>query len=417
MDEDMHMISRCTLLLGLLAVVQVGVDALHSVLVSCFPVARSVSRSTSSSTSTSTSTRLQKSVLFATRKKKKSSRKDRRQKWAEEEEEAEPLIDESTPLTAPASTSARTARRQKWIDRAEASEEAAQVALLTQEYRQQRELQASPKPQQLIRVSQDPLIFTIDDFIDPAACERVQANGAGCFDLMFPERISDLLFQGQESEMDGLLFNAADSRQHLQKGTYPDGLHMDTNGQCLFRHVTCLLYLNTIPAQNGGATVFPLARALPNDPVLAASQRLLDEKISHTRSRAVTTAGLTREALLLESRTGSNFPQDIKTETAIRIQPKAGRLLIFFSRKPNGQEDPRAWHSGEQILPDAKGNAVQEKRILTLFKQVDYNAHPPTLAQTTFEQFLAPQIQQQQQWLQWKAQDQSPVSYSKHQTE
>merc|ERR1712238_222569 len=64
---------------------------------------------------------------------------------------------------------------------------------------------------------------------------------------------------------------------------YPDGLHMDTNNQCLNRHVTCILYLNDVPEECGGATVFPLARTLPDDPVVAASQRLLKQQMSHTR--------------------------------------------------------------------------------------------------------------------------------------
>ncbi|CAB9510246.1 expressed unknown protein [Seminavis robusta] len=333
-----------------------------------------------------------------------TARKARRQKWMEDNDEEEMAV--HVPTTTTRTATARKANRQKWSDR-EAENR------YTREYHQQLELSKNPKPQQLIQLSQDPLLFVIDDFIDPAACQRVQSNGEGCFSLMFPELIADLLFQGQENELDGLLFNAANSQQHTTKPVYPDGLHMDTNGQCLFRHVTCILYLNTIPEECGGATVFPLARALPNDPALLASQRLLDENISHTNSRAVQEAGLTAEANLLESRIGTNYAANTGDQTAIKIQPKAGRLLIFFSRTATGHQDPRAWHSGERIVSSRSSARITEKRILTLFKEVAYTDKPgeanPGVAQTTFEGYLAPLIQQQQQWLQRKANEGSPL--------
>lgn len=284
------------------------------------------------------------------------------------------------------------------------------TALYTEQFRQQK--QATPKERQVVKISENPLIFTIDDFIDPDACRRVDNKAAGCFDLFFPERVSDLLFDGQESEMDGLLFNTASSQDHSKTGEpYPDGLHMDTNNQCMFRHVTCILYLNDVPEGCGGATVFPLARTLPDDPALAAARRLLDRKISHTRSREIVDLGLAEDARRLESRVGANFPDNPDTNTAIQIQPKAGRLLVFFSRDSEGQEDPRAWHSGGRIR-QGKNGATTEKRILTLFKEVDYPA-PPKQDACTFEAYLAPQIRKQRKWLQAKAQLQHALlSYS-----
>jgi hypothetical protein len=226
--------------------------------------------------------------------------------------------------------------------------------------------------------------------------------------------------------MDGLLFNQASSRDHSQNsgaGPFPDGLHMDTNGQCMFRHVTAILYLNDVPAECGGATVFPLARTLPADPALAASRRLLAERISHTRSRSCVD-GLQADAQLLESRgVGSDYGANPDTETAIRIQPQAGRLLLFFSRDANGAEDPAAWHAGERLYDTTRSSSsdseseslrvVTEKRILTLFKQVDYADTDyydhPSRVETTFEAFLSPQIRVQQKWLQAKSQSQSQL--------
>lgn len=280
-----------------------------------------------------------------------------------------------------------------------------------QEQHREPPLGALDTRRRLVQISASPLMFTIDNFIDPDKCRRVDNNGAGCFDLDFPGLVSDLLFNGQESEMDGLLFNYASSRDHSSisrengRDHFPDGLHMDTNGACLFRHVTAILYLNDVPVGCGGATIFPLARALPHDPALAASRRLLAEKISHTRSRSCEVAGLVAEAQLLEKRVGRNFLKDPQTETAVTVQPKAGRLLLFFSRcainekTTAGAEDPRAWHAGERLYD--RDSSPTEKRILTLFKQVDYSSdYEPSLSETTFENFLAPQIREQQQRLQ-----------------
>lgn len=261
---------------------------------------------------------------------------------------------------------------------------------------------------QLIQVSQSPLIFTIDEFIDPEACRRVQNDASGCFDLMYPETVSDKLFNGQESEMDGLLFNLASSLDHANsKGSYPDGLHMDTNNQCLNRHVTCILYLNDVPEECGGATVFPLARTLPNDPILEASHRLLNHKMSHTRQKVPLSQrnDVAADAHLLETREPrDDYSNDPTMSTAIRIQPKAGRLLVFFSRDSNGHEDPRAWHAGERIKPDECGR-VTEKRILTLFKEVHYdtNSNIKEKESTSLETFLASMVDEQRTWLQAKA--------------
>jgi hypothetical protein len=192
---------------------------------------------------------------------------------------------------------------------------------------------------------------------------------------------------------------------------FPDGLHMDMNNDCIFRLVTAILYLNDVPTNCGGATMFPLARTLENDPALLASRRLLAEKISHTRSCGlVRRSGEKREtdAKLLETRVGSNFIDDPNLETAIRVQPKAGRLLLFFSRTADGKDDPRAWHGGEQLLDNVDKNTGEtittEKKILTLFKQVDYGVDRPTAIESTFEAYLSPQIlQQRQSLMEWGA--------------
>ena len=69
-------------------------------------------------------------------------------------------------------------------------------------------------PRQVVQVSSNPLLFVVDDFCDADACRAVDNDANGCFHLMFPEMVADQLFQGQESEWDGLLFNTASSAQH-----------------------------------------------------------------------------------------------------------------------------------------------------------------------------------------------------------
>jgi hypothetical protein len=307
------------------------------------------------------------------------------------------------------------------------------VSETTKECHRQPADETAPQPKRrrvLVQISTSPLLFTVDDFIDPILCERVTNDGRGCFNLLFPERVADLLFNGQESELDGLLLNTASSADHHNADDpYPDGVHMDTNGQVLFRHVTCILYLNTVPEDCGGATVFPLARTTDNDPALAGARLLLTENISHTRSPAIASIpGAVAAAQSIEARVGgsnyygdttrsnknnnnNNNPQRRKNDTALRIQPQAGRLLIFFSRDETGAEDPRAWHAGERIRrPDNAGAIVVEKRILTLFKQVDYSGELCQV-QTTFADYLAPQIKQQRHYLIAKAQSAVPIEY------
>ena len=299
---------------------------------------------------------------------------------------------------------------------------------------------AVPSKRQLVQISSNPLLFIMDNFIDPQLCQKVDNDANGCFQLLFPETIAEQLFQGQASDMDGLLFNAASSRDHTTTTSsssaaakqeslhpyYPDGLHMDTNNQCLFRHVTCILYLNDVPEECGGATVFPVARALSKnkDPALQAAQRLLDHSMSHTKSREIITLGLEDEARLLESRIDTNCVANPTTGTAIRVQPRAGRLLVFFSRDDQGRPDPRTWHAGERIRPHPTDGSVTEKRILTLFKEVDYTEQQVDLStggaaaaaaeavvvsrrqeqECTLEAYLAPQVAAQRKWLKAKAQ-------------
>ena len=299
----------------------------------------------------------------------------------------------------------RKARRQAWSVEQPAEEPLAAVT------------SSSQKKGSIQQLSEYPLIFTIDNFIDPELCRRVNNNAEGCFHLLFPERVSDQLFRGQESDQDGLLFNANSSADHdkiqmddsttnvYNNRDFPDGLHMDTNNQCVLRHVTCILYLNDVPEDCGGATVFPLAQLDDDDDdatVLCSSRRLLAKGLSHTRSAVIQGS----EQLQMDAQRMETMQNDF-----LRIQPKAGRLLVFFSRDETGEEDPRAWHAGERLTADPITGAVTEKRILTLFKEVHYDgattASDHQLAVTGA--YMAPMVAEQRHWLQALAQLQTAM--------
>jgi hypothetical protein len=96
------------------------------------------------------------------------------------------------------------------------------------------------------------------------------------------------------------------------------------------------LYLNDVPADCGGATVFPLANAEARDPLLIAARRLMDDRISHTRGSAGSMGIMApheEDASLLERSVADR-------QRGLRIQPQAGRLCIFFRGRPTVKSIP-----------------------------------------------------------------------------
>jgi hypothetical protein len=300
--------------------------------------------------------------------------------------------------------------------------------------------EATPKPTILVtpppriralqQLSSEPLIFTIDDFLSEEACEALQNKDDQSSEeearLAFATLVAGELFAGQWGANDGLRFNSASSLDANNNddimseegfcSSSPEGLHVDTNNDSTFRSVTAILYLNDVPSECGGATVFPLANAKADDPAFAAAQRLLGDRIAHTRGAAGSTGHVRpsqeADAGLLERTVGD-------MSRGLRIQPQAGRLCIFFSRTADGAVDARSWHGGERLLRNNNNNnndsnleresdtTSTEKRILTLFKEVCYGAsllRPDTYDDASFEAYLAPQIAEQRQALQVLAQ-------------
>jgi 2OG-Fe(II) oxygenase superfamily len=252
-----------------------------------------------------------------------------------------------------------------------------------------------------------PLIFSIDDFVTAETCAELLQNNdqerAEEARLQFATLVASELFAGQWGVNDGLRYNTASSSDAnndiSELSSLPEGLHVDTNNNSIFRSVTVILYLNDVAAECGGATVFPLANAKDHNPVLTAARRLMVDQIAHTRGAAGSTGVMVSheaDASLLEGSVAD-------TERGLRIQPQAGRLCIFFSRDAHGEIDPRSWHGGERLRNNV-GNVATDKHILTLFKEVYYGTLRPETYDTSFEQYLAPQIAEQRTALQHLAQ-------------
>jgi hypothetical protein len=269
---------------------------------------------------------------------------------------------------------------------------------------------AAPRIRALQKVSSEPLIFTIDDFVSAEACAALQnKEQSEEARLKFATLVAGELFAGQWGKNDGLRFNEASSSdanndELSECSNSPEGLHVDTNNESTFRSVTAILYLNDVKSECGGATVFPLANAKDDDPALVAAKRLLEDRIAHTRGAAGSTGFVMpsqeADALLLEQTVGAS-----PSRSGLSIQPQAGRLCVFFSRTADGEVDPRSWHGGERLKRDFEcGDKTTEKRILTLFKEVYYGKLHPETYDTSFEAYLAPQIAEQRQALQVLAQ-------------
>jgi hypothetical protein len=307
----------------------------------------------------------------------------------------------------------------------------------------------------LKQVSSEPLAFTIDDFCDASTCAGLEQNSAEAR-LHFATLVAGELFAGQWGKHDGLRYNLSKSsdannnnsreRQIVSPnvpntkttittagiGPCAEGLHVDTNNGSPFRSVTAILYLNDVPEECGAGTLFPLAGVKSTDPRFHASKRLLMDEMYHTRGsapqledgsrkdgdgntvRTFLTPTQEADAVLLESVVASTT--NTATGEGLRIQPQAGRLLLFFSRMDDGEIDPRSWHGGERLIPvpstastsatstsTSTTPAVVEKKIVTLFKEVSYGTtpeHPLSFfGDDTFEEYLSLQVSEQRRSL------------------
>jgi len=147
------------------------------------------------------------------------------------------------------------------------------------------------------------------------------------------------------------------------------GVHVDTNGGRPWRYATAICYLSSVQA--GGATVFPLAATgehLPSEEDLEAiedAQRLLDRGIDHTDRVNVLGEGpdLQAEVATLHSR--------CELGHGISVVPEEGTVVLFWTRRDDGEIDPYSWHGGERVTAGAKWTMQK-------FKEVPKSARSPT---------------------------------------
>ena len=158
---------------------------------------------------------------------------------------------------------------------------------------------------------------------------------------------------------------------------FPSGLHVDVNGGLPRRFVSAILYLTT--PTSGGQTVFPLAAAAhareqtsPLDETRAealdASRRLLRAAVYHTGNSKRGDAR-TLEGIAPATPTTSTPPRDashIANGNGVAGRARAGNLLVFWTRAPSGELDPRSWHAGEALGHDS----AADKWILRKFKEM-----------------------------------------------
>ena len=285
----------------------------------------------------------------------------------------------------------------------------------------------APSKRALRKVSSNPLVFVIDDFVDADMLVRLQQGRRATEDdgkramqqmledivpstrtsperLAFMTLISHELFNGQSGAKDSIRLAASSSSDSNNDASarvsYPEGLHVDTNNDAKFRSVTCILYLKDVAPECGGATIFPLADAVEADPGLCASRTLLGEQVTHTRQTVTPIEGSEATPVSLSN---SKLLEGRIDDSVLRIQPRAGRLMIFFSRTDDGEIDLRSWHGGERLRDATQPAVVTEKHIMTLFKEVHYKDHmlpwPYGCGDQSFESYIAPQIAQQRRHL------------------
>ena len=97
------------------------------------------------------------------------------------------------------------------------------------------------------------------------------------------------------------------------------------------RSATFMIYLSDV--EEGGATAFPKA-----EPALSP----LPEGVSYVRPRASSSSGSARgggdNAATSKFGGGGAAAAALQEPLGLKVFPRRGRALLFFSQKPNGQE-------------------------------------------------------------------------------
>jgi len=133
------------------------------------------------------------------------------------------------------------------------------------------------------------------------------------------------------------------------------------------RFATAIVYLATLDEEADGCTVFPCARrGKAPAPAHDAAAKLL--RAGHEHTLAVP---CTHEDVKILHRSALD-------DAALNLEPKVGRLAVFFSRDHNGKVDPASWHGGAAVLQDPSTShpgLPKGKWTMQIFKEVPRDAH------------------------------------------
>ena len=234
----------------------------------------------------------------------------------------------------------------------------------------------------LVKVSDSPLAFVAEKFLDPAACEEIIAiakerDGGKyvhqCYEHIPPES-SELMTSVIErigvlcgspprpDEAVPCVRNVSPTRGLGATRLMKAGLHVDSNGNP-YRYATALLYLSDVAAD--GATVFPCSDS-DNVELKLACERLLENGHTHTVSCRDKKVELAKRTLI----------EAAEAREGLSVYPRAGKLLLFYTLDDVGLVDPYSWHGGAAIGDDPWPTG--SKWVLQVFKTVPENLrdHP-----------------------------------------
>lgn len=210
-----------------------------------------------------------------------------------------------------------------------------------------------------IQISDQPRVYVIDDFLTPAECQSVLEEFEPFLEqsqtmsssgekqnapfgrrsrqyTMSPSKWSPLV-SGLVERMDATSMQPFANGQHLTVTHYNEGdayeLHVDS-AHTVGRVATALIFIKQPVA--GGELVFPWART---DTL----------RTSAARPAGVTGSGRPVEELFSAKQVPSldsfGACDDSPANEALRIEPRVGRLVVFFNHDPQGRTlRPRSLH-------------------------------------------------------------------------